>query len=46
MGIFLGEKLIVTNEIHHGVIVKIRNKKFALDKELAKEIKVVEYEKP
>lgn len=41
MGIFLGEKLIVTNEIHHGVIVKIRNKKFALDKELAKEIKVV-----
>ena len=45
MGIFLGEKIIITNEIPHGVVVKIRNKKFALDKIIAEEIKVVEYER-
>jgi len=45
MGIFLGEKIIITNEISHGIVVKIRNKKFALDKIIAEEIKVVEYER-
>jgi Mn-dependent DtxR family transcriptional regulator len=45
MGIFLGEKIIITNEISHGVVVKTRNKKFALDKIIAEEIKVVEYER-
>ena len=45
MGIFLGEKIIITNEIPNGVVVKIRNKKFALDKNIAEEIKVVEYER-
>ena len=45
MGIFLGEKIIITNEISHGVVVKIRNKKFALDKIIAEEIEVVEYER-
>lgn len=45
MGIFLREKIIITNEISHGVVVKIRNKKFALDKIIAEEIKVVEYER-
>jgi len=45
MGIFLGEKIKITNEISHGVVVKIRNKKFALDKIIAEEIKVVEYER-
>ena len=45
MGIFLGEKITITNEISHGVIVKTRNKKFALDKIIAEEIKVVEYER-
>jgi len=45
MGIFLGEKITITNEISHGVVVKIRNKKFALDKIIAEEIKVVEYER-
>jgi len=45
MGIFLGEKVIVTNEILNGIVVKIKNKKFALDKNIAKEIKAVEYEK-
>ncbi len=45
MGIFLGEKIVVTNEVPHGIIVKINNKKFALDKKIAKEIMAVEYEK-
>jgi len=45
MGIFLGEKIIITNEISHGIVVKINNKKFALDKKIAKEIIAVEYEK-
>jgi len=45
MGIFLGEKIIITNEIPHGIVVKIGNKKFALDNIIAKEIKVVEYER-
>ncbi|MGD8544167.1 MAG: FeoA domain-containing protein [Candidatus Bathyarchaeota archaeon] len=46
MGIFLGEKITITNEISHGIVVKIKNKKFALDKNIAEEIKVVEHEKP
>jgi len=46
MGIFLGEKITITNEISHGIVVKIKNKKFALDKNIAEEIKVVKYEKP
>ena len=46
MGIFLGEKITVTNEIPHGIVVRIKNKKFALDKNVAEEIKAVEYEKP
>jgi len=45
MGIFLGEKIMITNEILHGIVVKIKNKKFALDKNIAEEIKVVEYER-
>jgi Mn-dependent DtxR family transcriptional regulator len=45
MGIFLGEKIIITNKLPHGIVAKIKNKKFALDKNIAKEIKAVEYEK-
>lgn len=45
MGIFLGEKIVITNKIHHSLIIKIKNKKFALNEELAKHIKVVGYEK-
>lgn len=45
MGLFLGEKITITNEIPHTIIVKIKNKKFALDKNIAKEIRVVAYEK-
>ena len=46
MGIFLGEKITITNEIRHGIVVKTKNKKFALDRNIAEEIKAVEYEKP
>jgi len=35
MGVFLGEKIIITNEIPHGIVVKVKNKKFALDKNIA-----------
>ncbi|MCD6232049.1 FeoA domain-containing protein [Candidatus Aerophobetes bacterium] len=45
MGIFPGEKIRLTNKIPGGIIVKIKNKKFALDKGIAKEIKVLKYEK-
>lgn len=45
MGIFPGEKIMLTNKIKNGVVVKVKNKKFALDKDIAKEIKVVGNEK-
>lgn len=45
MGILPGEVIEVTHEIPSGVIVKIKNKKIVLDKIIADEIKVVEYEK-
>ena len=45
MGIFLGEKIKIINKIPNGIIVEIKNKKFALDKDIAKEIEVLEYEK-
>jgi Mn-dependent DtxR family transcriptional regulator len=45
MGIFLGESLTVTNQTPNGIIVKVGNKKYALDKEIARKIKVATYEK-
>jgi len=45
MGILPGEKIEVTNKIPGRIIVKIKNKKFALDDDLANNIKVVENEK-
>ena len=41
MGIFPGEKIMLTNKIRDGVVVEIKNKKFALSKDLAKKIKVI-----
>ncbi|MCD6472656.1 FeoA domain-containing protein [Candidatus Aerophobetes bacterium] len=41
MGIFPGEEINITNKISNGVVVKIKNKKFALGKDIAKEIKVI-----
>jgi Mn-dependent DtxR family transcriptional regulator len=46
MGIFLGEKITITNAIPNGIVVKVRSKKFALDRNIAEEIKAVAYEKP
>jgi Mn-dependent DtxR family transcriptional regulator len=46
MGIFPGEKIIVSSVIHSGIVLKINNKKFALDRSIAKGIKAVEYGKP
>jgi len=43
MGIFPGEKIIVTNELSNVIIVKIKNKKLAIDKNIARKIKVLEY---
>jgi Mn-dependent DtxR family transcriptional regulator len=45
MGIYIGEKIRIMNRVPSGVIVKIRNKKFVLDKSIAKEIRILEYEK-
>ncbi|GAH84793.1 unnamed protein product [marine sediment metagenome] len=41
MGIFPGEKIRMINKIPNGIIIKIENKKFVLDKDIAKEIKVL-----
>ena len=40
MGISLGEKIKITNIIPNGFIVRIKNKKIALDKNIIKEIKI------
>lgn len=45
MGIVPGEKIKMINKIPDGVIVKIENKKFAIDKQIAKHIKVLKYGK-
>ncbi len=45
MGIFPGEKIKIINEIPNGVVIEVKNKKFVLAKEIAKEIRVLEYEK-
>jgi Mn-dependent DtxR family transcriptional regulator len=45
MGIFPGEKIKIINEIPNGIVIEVKNKKFVLDKDIAKEIKVLEYEK-
>ncbi len=45
MGICPGEKIRITNKIPNGVIIETKNKKFALDKIIAKGIKMLEYEK-
>jgi len=46
MGIYPGGKIRIINRVPNGVIIKIKNKKFVLDKDIAKEIKVLEYKNP
>jgi Mn-dependent DtxR family transcriptional regulator len=45
IGILPGEVIEVTHKIPSGLIIKIKNKKIVLDKTIAKEIKVLKYEK-
>jgi Fe2+ transport system protein FeoA len=45
MGICPGEKIRIIGQIPNGIIIEVRNKKFALDKEIARKMKVLEYEK-
>jgi len=43
MGIVPGEEVMITSEVPNAIIIKIENKKFALDKNIARKIKVLEY---
>lgn len=45
MGIFPGERIKVINETSNAVIVKVKGKKIALGREIAKRIMVLEYER-
>jgi len=45
MGLFPGEKIMVISEVFHRMILKVREKKFALDKSIAERIKALEYGK-
>ena len=45
MGIFPGEKIKIINKIPNAIVIEVKNKKFALAKDIAKEIKVLEYDK-
>ena len=41
MGIYPGERIKVASKIPNGIIVEIKNKKFALDNKIARQIKVL-----
>lgn len=41
MGIFPGEELFLFRKINDGIVIGIKNKKFAIDKTIAKKIKLV-----
>lgn len=41
LGIFPGNKIILMNEIPSGIVVKVKNKKFALSKNIARKINVL-----
>ena len=45
MGIVPGQKIRTTNRIPDGVIIKIENKKIAIDRQIAKHIEVLDYGK-
>jgi len=44
MGLFPGEKIRVISEISHGIVLKVTNKKIALDRSVAERIKALECE--
>jgi len=41
MGIFPGEEIKIVNEIPNSIVIEVKNKKFVLDKDIVKEIKVL-----
>lgn len=43
MGIVPGEEVMIMSEASNAMVIKIKNKKFALDKDIARKIKVLEY---
>jgi len=43
MGIVPGEEVMIMSKASNAMIIKIKNKKFALDKDIARKIKVLEY---
>ena len=43
MGIVPGEEVMIMSEAPNAMVIKIKNKKFALDKDIARKIKVLEY---
>jgi Mn-dependent DtxR family transcriptional regulator len=45
MGMYIGEKIRITNKIPNAFIIALENKKFALDKDIAKGIKVLRCER-
>ncbi len=44
MGIFPGEEVEAIKKIPNGVVIKVRDKKIVLDKNIAREIRVLDYE--
>jgi Mn-dependent DtxR family transcriptional regulator len=46
MGMFPGEKIMVKSEVPDGLVLKVKNKKFVLDREMAKGIKAFNNEEP
>lgn len=45
MGLFPGEKIMVISKVLHRMIIKVREKKFALDRSIAERIKALEHGK-
>jgi Mn-dependent DtxR family transcriptional regulator len=45
MGIFLGERIRITNEISDSIVIKIGNKKIALNKDIAENIRIYKNER-
>ena len=45
MGLFPGEKIMVISNVLHRMIIKVREKKFALDRSIAERIKALEHGK-
>ena len=45
MGMYIGEKIRITNKIPNAIIIALENKKFALDNDIAEGLRVLAYER-